>query len=385
MKQVVLAAFLAGVATPALADANLDALVKAYPDFIAGYDAKDLILKNGKRIAIADGVATKTAEQRLDSADINDMFAATYPLGTSFPVPETVADDPGRARNTVLFDAMYGDCKKGQVKMRAVAWLPKLPGGSVQVTTANGVADALDAVSKDLQELPEKFRPFMMPSAGTFNCRTIAGTDRKSMHSYAAAIDLNVKFSDYWRFSGATKETQKVTYKNRMPTEIVAIFEKHGFIWGGKWYHYDTMHFEYRPEMLATGRAMRADGSGVEEVPSKPKTATEADKPVPAEAGASPATPAATPTPLTPAASAAPVAAVPAASSPAAATPAAPVASSPPAAATPAAPVAAVPAVSSPAAATPAEAAQEIVPLPDALPKKLKKPVKPKPGAAKGK
>ena len=29
------------------------------------------------------------------------------------------------------------------------------------------------------------------------------------------------------------------------------IFERHGFIWGGKWYHYDTMHFEYRPELLA--------------------------------------------------------------------------------------------------------------------------------------
>ena len=28
------------------------------------------------------------------------------------------------------------------------------------------------------------------------------------------------------------------------------IFEKHGFIWGGRWYHYDTMHFEYRPELV---------------------------------------------------------------------------------------------------------------------------------------
>ncbi|MDD5211432.1 MAG: M15 family metallopeptidase, partial [Sulfuricurvum sp.] len=26
---------------------------------------------------------------------------------------------------------------------------------------------------------------------------------------------------------------------------------KYGFIWGGRWYHYDTMHFEYRPELLA--------------------------------------------------------------------------------------------------------------------------------------
>src|SRR5260370_39823973 len=39
-------------------------------------------------------------------------------------------------------------------------------------------------------------------------------------------------------------------YKNEIPWEIVHIFEKHGFIWGGKWYHYDTMHFEYRPEMI---------------------------------------------------------------------------------------------------------------------------------------
>jgi D-alanyl-D-alanine carboxypeptidase-like protein len=34
-----------------------------------------------------------------------------------------------------------------------------------------------------------------------------------------------------------------------MPRDIVDIFERHGFIWGGKWY--DTMHFEYRPELLS--------------------------------------------------------------------------------------------------------------------------------------
>jgi len=31
---------------------------------------------------------------------------------------------------------------------------------------------------------------------------------------------------------------------------ILFLFEKYGFIWGGKWFHYDTMHFEYRPELL---------------------------------------------------------------------------------------------------------------------------------------
>jgi hypothetical protein len=33
-------------------------------------------------------------------------------------------------------------------------------------------------------------------------------------------------------------------YRSRLPFDIVQIFEKHGFIWGGKWEHFDTMHFE---------------------------------------------------------------------------------------------------------------------------------------------
>ncbi len=63
------------------------------------------------------------------------------------------------------------------------------------------------------------------------------------MHAWGAAIDLNTKYSDYWLWS-------KGGYRNRIPMEIVEVFEKHGFIWGGKWGHFDTMHFEYRPELL---------------------------------------------------------------------------------------------------------------------------------------
>ncbi|WP_372236783.1 M15 family metallopeptidase [Campylobacter pinnipediorum] len=31
---------------------------------------------------------------------------------------------------------------------------------------------------------------------------------------------------------------------------MVDVFEKNGFIWGGRWKHFDTMHFEYRPELF---------------------------------------------------------------------------------------------------------------------------------------
>ena len=40
--------------------------------------------------------------------------------------------------------------------------------------------------------------------------------------------------------------------RTTVPKEIVDVFEKYGFIWGGRWYHYDTMHFEYRPELFDT-------------------------------------------------------------------------------------------------------------------------------------
>ena len=36
---------------------------------------------------------------------------------------------------------------------------------------------------------------------------------------------------------------------NRFEDDIRA-FEAHGFVWGGKWLFFDTIHFEYRPELL---------------------------------------------------------------------------------------------------------------------------------------
>ena len=28
------------------------------------------------------------------------------------------------------------------------------------------------------------------------------------------------------------------------------VFERNNFIWGGKWGHFDILHFEYRPEII---------------------------------------------------------------------------------------------------------------------------------------
>ena len=223
-------------------------LVAAYPTVVDHFDSRFLYMKNGTRYPISDGNTHKTFSELLARPDIDDMFYANYPAGEA-PTQPGKNVDPGRVRFTPLFVAMYGDCKKGEVgnRLRTIRWLPRHGGQSVQVTRVNGVDRALEAVSEEIDQLALNIVAYAIPVAGTYKCRFVAGTNNRSMHAYGAAVDLNVKQSNYWRWPGRLAHP---VWQNRIPYEIVKIFEKHGFIWGGRWYHYDTMHFEYRPELI---------------------------------------------------------------------------------------------------------------------------------------
>jgi hypothetical protein len=231
-------------APPPDLNAKLDRLVRSYPDVLASHDDKWLVLKDGRKFAISDGRMDKTFDEMVEHADVDDMFYADYTPSADATAP-AMNFDPGRVRFEPLFNAMYGDCERGAVtpKMRSIAWLPKHGGGHVSITTANGVDKALEAVVRELDELPDRFLKYLVPNSGTYNCRRIAGSTSRSVHAWGAAIDINSAASDYWRWSGTG-------WHNRIPVEIARVFERHGFIWGGRWYHYDTMHFEYRPELL---------------------------------------------------------------------------------------------------------------------------------------
>lgn len=249
------------VATTAAAAATADPsrLVAAYPDHLAGIEGNALIWRDGTRTPIDDGRPRKTHEAWLDAPDIKDIFRHVYPGGdlTAPPPPES---DPGRARPTALYERMYGDCRKGEVERNLVeiVWLPRKANQRLKVTRVNGVADRLRAVSDELDRLPASFDVFLVPSAGTYNCRVVAGTSRTSAHGWGIAIDIAIKRAHYWQWAGKTASSSgAIVYRNEIPAEIVRIFERHGFIWGGKWHHYDTMHFEYRPELLLPIAAAR--------------------------------------------------------------------------------------------------------------------------------
>jgi hypothetical protein len=134
-----------------------------------------------------------------------------------------------------------------------VLWLPRRYGKNLQFTRVNGAAEELQKVSNELDRLPAHFLDYLRPTQGTYNCRASAGTSHRSSHGFGIAIDIAAAHSHYWLWS-KPDSNGRYRYKNEIPWEIVNIFEKHGFIWGGKWYHYDTMHFSYRPEIIGAAK-----------------------------------------------------------------------------------------------------------------------------------
>lgn len=218
-----------------------EALSRAYPEQIEAVDATSLRWRDGTSQPLSDGEPGKSFDEKLRRASLLDQLSLPYPQGP-LSKPPGPQDDPGRFRNIAFFDKMYGNCDKGETQKRLVD-IPWVGGGTIRVTTVNGVADKLREIKAEIERLPPQIRRYAFPSAGAFNCRVVKDTGVRSMHAYGAAVDVAVAQSDYWLW-------RKGAYRNRIPYELVEIFERRGFIWGGKWGHFDTMHFEYRPEFF---------------------------------------------------------------------------------------------------------------------------------------
>ena len=221
----------------------VQALLEAYPETLSGFDGDSIIFADGTKMLYNDGTE-RSWQQMLENCDIEDMSYWEY-TDTVMPF-----HDPGRIRCDAFLRKMYGNtAAEVRKQSRAIKWCPKLVGQTLLVTTVNHVDRQLQKVSDELDRHPE-WKAYLK-SAGTFNWRVVAGTKRLSPHSYAFAIDIGVGKSNYWLWDNkGASETDTLKYHNKMLRQIVQIFEKHGFIWGGHWYHYDTMHFEYRPELI---------------------------------------------------------------------------------------------------------------------------------------
>ncbi len=90
-----------------------------------------------------------------------------------------------------------------------------------------------------------------------FNYRTIAGTNKISMHGRGLAIDINPFFNPYITYKNGQQQvspvgaesyadrSQPFAYKIDENDLCYRLFTEHGFSWGGNWNHSkDYQHFE---------------------------------------------------------------------------------------------------------------------------------------------
>ena len=242
---------LAGTASTPPAAAISERLTAAYPGIVTSGDATAVTFADGTTLPLDDGRSDKSFNDWLTEPDIEDMFRYPYPAGAAITAPPDNFD-PGRARNAAFFTKIYGDCRKGEVvkNLADIVWLPKKGGVRLKATRINGVAAKLQAVSDALDKLPAPVRRLSDATRRHLqlprDCRHVVtlGAQLRHRHRYRHAARPLLALE---------RRARRISYRNAIPPEIVAIFEQHGFIWGGRWHHYDTMHFEYRPELFARG------------------------------------------------------------------------------------------------------------------------------------
>lgn len=229
-------------------------LMLAYPGLITNIEKTAdsqiyLVMKSGRNI-LYDDKKEKNSWQKSDNPDLQDMMEQIYPLDKMTALLPN-HNNPGCIRVYPLLKEAYGVNKKS-----ILSNLAKVSIGYkyVEFNQNNNASAALKSVMKELLPLSRQSHRIYaasFPCSGAYNYRLIGGTGRLSSHAYGIAIDLNNNKYDYWRWS-TREEGQKRL--DAYPQEIPAIFEKYGFIWGGKWGNFDIMHYEYRPEIILKAR-----------------------------------------------------------------------------------------------------------------------------------
>lgn len=221
-----------------------ECLKRYYPQVEKIVD-NQVILQDGHSFIWDDGIQ-KDYDEMLLHPDMKDAFSYPYPLSGKVLNRD---EDTSRIRHLGFYKAIYGSDENAvKEHLVKIPWFKQSFDESfIVVTSANNADKAFERVMQKLSASAELYSQFLS-NQDAFYWRNIADSPNLSPHSFGIALDINTQFSKYWLWD--KKEHSQYQYENQIPLEIVHAFEEEGFIWGGRWWHYDTMHFEYRPEII---------------------------------------------------------------------------------------------------------------------------------------
>ncbi len=265
-------------AEPQEGELQMAALARSYPQRI-----EEFACRNGDWAVRIDTTWYYWAHGRLLPEELRDRWEEyssyrfySYALDLP-PIPELDEEtrlrlkqrlDRAEENPPMRHEGFLGDLYRASTRRQTEAGIVTVELLGFEVRVHQQIAEPLEAVGRDLEVLMQtdpgvqRFAKGLKGLAG-YNWREIAGTRSRSYHSYGIAVDLAPKSfggrHTYWRWAlPKNEEFYAIPYEQRwmVPQQIVEIFEQWGFVWGGKWFFFDTMHFEYRPEILALANVL---------------------------------------------------------------------------------------------------------------------------------
>jgi peptidoglycan L-alanyl-D-glutamate endopeptidase CwlK len=223
-------------------DIELQYLKDAYPAMIEDVSPKNITWKDGSSMPVAGSASFFSQISRFFRS--SDSFEA----GISIKDLRCDSYEP-------FFKKMYGgSMQEVRKNLVTVYWMPNVFGKRypLLITTVNDVDKKIARISAELEKLPSSYYKYLDHPGGSFYWRNVKREKYLSAHSFGIAMDINSHYGSYWLWDRERSQHtgEKLVYRNNIPMKIVDIFEQEGFLWGGRWYFYDTMHFEYRPELF---------------------------------------------------------------------------------------------------------------------------------------
>lgn len=264
----------------AAGELEIRAIAEAYPERVSmlGYVDGDWAVRiDGVWYFFAEGRLLPRAE-RENYRNFTSIRFYNYtpgPFQARVITPETAErlrnrsrpSEPPPPRHNGFLDSLYQIATRRDAERQIVPH--RFLGRPVQVHRL--LLEPLGRVEEDLNVLAARDAEVRTYLAGLnqvsgFLWRNIAGTQSRSYHGYGVAVDLIPRSYErrwgYWRWAmdGGVEEWWNIPPENRwtVPDAILEVFERHGFVWGGKWLSFDPIHFEYRPEVLLLNKLRNA-------------------------------------------------------------------------------------------------------------------------------
>ena len=211
----------------------------------------------------------RSAAARLARLGDRDQFESIfyrYPLEWMTEVPQ-LKEEPVYSRD--FLDLLFGQTEvENRSNSRSATFLDH------RMFVNSLLVEPLMAVERDIRATALTDQAVArwieeMDITYSFIRRDIAGTQTRSYHAYGLAVDLVPLSYEgkhmYWRWSRVHNREgwSRIPLSRRWtpPQAVVEAFERHGFVWGGKWSRFDNIHFEYRPEIILYNRMEDESGA----------------------------------------------------------------------------------------------------------------------------